>query len=450
MAGGPSSLALFTDLYELTMAQAFWQSGMTAPATFSLYLRSYPENRAYFVFAGLHDCLDYLEELRFSQQDLDYLHSLDLFDEGFLAYLGGLRFSGSVRAMPEATIFFANEPVMEVTAPVIEAQIVETYLLNQVNVQTLLATKASRVLHAARGRALVDFSARRAHGLDAADKVAKVSYMVGFAGTSNCAAGQRYGIPTFGTMAHSFVTSFADEIDSFRAYAASFPESATLLVDSYDTIEGTKLAIQVGLEMKRQGHDLRALRLDSGDLAALSLRARAMLDEAGLGDVQLFASGGLDEFDIDALLRSGAPIDGFGVGTKLGVSADAPWTDCAYKLVEYDRRPVLKLSPAKESLPGPKQCFRQRDGNGAMARDVIACAHEAAPPGAEPLLGTVMEGGRRLTPDPALSELRARFDREFAALPQRHKALAAPALYEVATSAELQRLQRSLAQRLGG
>ena len=450
MAGAPPTLALFTDLYELTMAQAFWQSGRTGPATFSLFVRTYPENRAYFVFAGLQECLDYLEGLRFERQDVEYLRSLALFDEGFLDFLGELRFTGSVRAMPEATVFFANEPVIEVTAPIIEGQIVETYLLNQVNVQTLLATKASRLVHAARGRTLVDFGARRTHGLDAADKLARVSYMAGFAGTSNCAAGQRYGIPTFGTMAHSFVTSFVDEIESFRAYAASFPDSTTLLVDSYDTVEGTKRAIEVGQEMKRQGHRLRALRLDSGDLAELSKRTRALLDEAGLDDVELFASGGLDEHDVDALLEAGAPIDGFGVGTKLGVSADAPWTDCAYKLVEFEGRPVLKLSPEKVSLPGPKQCFRRRDRSGAFDGDVIACAHETGPSDAEPMLHAVMDGGRRLGPDPTLQELRARFVEEFAALPDRHKALVNPALYDVAISGELQRLQDTLANQVRG
>ena len=377
--GKEPSLALFTDLYELTMAQAYWQSGVREQATFSLFFRSYPPDRSYFVLAGVQDVLDHLEGFRFSGDDIEFLGSTDRFDAGFVDFLHGLRFTGSVRAMHEGSMFFANEPVIEVTAPVIEAQIVETFLINQVNLQSVLATKASRVVHAARGRSVVDFAARRTHGIDAADKLGRVSYMVGFDGTSNMLAGKRYGIPTFGTMAHSFVETFPTELDSFRAYAESFPDSTTLLVDTYDTLEGVKKAVSVAGEMRRRGHVSRAIRLDSGDLLDLAVKARAMLDGAGLADVQVFASGGLDEFGVDSLLGSGAPIDGFGVGTKVGVSADAPWTDCAYKLVEYDGRPVLKLSPGKQSLPGRKQVFRYRDESGIYVRDVVGLADEQPP-----------------------------------------------------------------------
>ena len=442
------SQALFTDLYQLTMAQAYWQSGQTARATFSLYFREYPPDRAYFVLGGLADVLDYLEGFRFSDDDIAFLRTSDKFNQDLLDYLSRLRFTGDVRAMPEGSIFFTGEPVVEVTAPIIEAQLVETFLLNQINLQTVLATKASRVIHAAGEKMVVDFAARRTHGTDAANKLARASYMVGFAGTSNVLAGRLYGIPTFGTMAHSFVTTFEDEADSFRAYADSFPATSTFLVDTYDTVEGTKKAIEVALEMKRRGYALRAIRLDSGDLLDLSLKSRVLLNEAGLHDVDVFASGGLDEFEVDALLKAGAPIDGFGVGTKVGVSADAPWTDCAYKLVEYDCRPVLKLSPGKQTMPGPKQVYRVRDQEGGLLRDVIARATEPCPhDGAEPLLGDVMRKGERCVSPPSLMELRERFRGEFACLPEEHKALRSPSRYEVTTSGELESLTSRVTQK---
>ena len=442
MPHGKLSQALFTDLYELTMAQAYWQSGNTARATFSLFFRNYPPDRSHFVFAGLADVLEYLENLHFSDDDMAHLRSLNLFNDEFLDSLGRLRFTGSVRAMAEGTVFFVNEPVVEVTGPVIEAQILETFLVNEVTLQSMLATKAARVVQVARGKNIVDFAARRTHGTDSANKLAHASYMVGFDGTSNMLAGGLYDIPTFGTMAHSWVETFEDEADSFRAYAESFPDASTFLVDTYDTIEGTRKAIEVAHEMKRNGHALNAIRLDSGDLLDLSLRTRAIMDEAGLQDVQIFASGGLDEYEVDALLSAGAPIDGFGVGTKVGVSADAPWADSVYKLVEYDGRPVLKLSSHKQTLPGPKQVFRIRDGNGRYLRDTLACDGERQPTGeAGPLLREVMRDGRRVAPLPALEELRERFRGEFARLPDKHRALRSPARYEVVISKELQRLQ---------
>ncbi len=441
------SQALFTDLYELTMAQAYWQSGMTARASFSLFFRSYPPDRAYFVLGGIQEALDYLEGLRFSNDDIEFLTSSGQFDADFLRYLSRLRFTGSVRAMPEGAIFFANESVIEVTAPIIEAQIVETSLVNQINLQSVLATKASRIVYAAPGKTVVDFAARRTHGIDAANKLARVGYVVGFAGTSNVLAGKLYGIPTFGTMAHSFVEVFQSEEESFRSYADSFPDASTFLVDTYDTIDGVRKAITVAKEMQRRGHALRSIRLDSGDRLDLSVRARALLDEAGLAGVQVFASGGLDEFAVEALLKAGAPIGGFGVGTKVGVSADAPWTDCAYKLVEYDGRPTLKLSSEKQNAPGRKQVYRYRDDSGIYLRDVICLADEQPPDeGPEALLSQVMSDGRRLADPPSLARLRAPFAEEFGCLPERHKALRSPAMYRVTTSAELERLQRAVSE----
>jgi nicotinate phosphoribosyltransferase len=438
------SIALFTDLYELTMAQAYWQNATTAPATFSLFFRKYPPDRAYFVFGGLADVLAYLEGFRFADGDITYLRALNRFDPSFLNYLGRLRFTGTVRAMAEGTIFFLNEPVIEVTAPVIEAQLVETFLVNQINLQSILATKAARVMTAARGRQVVDFAARRTHGVEAANRLARLSYLVGFAGTSNLMAGALYGIPTFGTMAHSYITCFSQEIEAYRTFAQSFPDSSTFLVDTYDTVEGTKKAITVATEMKAKGHQLRALRLDSGDLLDLSRTARLLLDAAGLPEVQIFASGGLDEFEVDELLRAGAPIDGFGVGTKVGVSADAPLTDCAYKLVAYGGRPVLKLSPKKHTLPGPKQVFRYRGLDRSYAQDVIACADEGPEGSAEPLLSTVMRGGKPLMPVASLEALRQRFRGEFAWLPDQHKMLRSPPLYEVRISGRLESLRQQI------
>ena len=451
MAGKPdNSPALFTDLYQLTMAEAYWRSGVTAEATFSLFIRTHPPDRGYFVAAGIEDALDRLQDVRFPQEDVDYLRSTGSFGPDFLDFLSGVRFTGSVRGMREGSIFFADEPVIEVTAPVIEGQIVETGLINLINLHCILASKAARVVAAARGREVVDFSARRTQGAEAADVMARVGYMAGYAGTSNVLAGKRHGIPTFGTMAHSFVTSFGSETEAFRAYAETFPEATTLLVDTYDTLSGVRNAITVAGEMAKMGHSLRAVRLDSGDLLGLAKKARRLLDEAGLGEVRILASGSLDEFAIDDLLTAGAPIDGFGVGTKVGVSADAPWTDCVYKLAEYGGRPTLKLSHGKSNLPGPKQVYRSRGGGGSYSGDVIAAADEPAPEGCEPLLRGLMADGRRTSEPPSLAELRSRFAREFAALPGRYGKIRSPARYEVTVSPKLDRLGRSLAAAVSG
>ena len=440
--------ALFTDLYQLTMAQAYLQSGTTGSATFSLYFRSYPPDRAYFVLGGVEDALDYLEGLRFTGDDLDYLDSLHLFDEGFLGHLSGLRFTGSVRAMREGSIFFAGEPVMEVTAPIIEAQIAETCLLNQVNLQTILATKASRVVHAAMGRTLVDFAARRTQGAEASNKLARAAYMVGFAGTSNVLAGKMYGIPVFGTMAHSFIEAFESEEEALRAYARSFPDDSTFLVDTYDTPGGVEKAAAVASAMASEGHSLQAIRLDSGDLLALARESREILDRAGLSGVRIFASGGLDEFVVDRLLSEGAPIDGFGVGTKVGVSQDAPWSDCTYKLVEYDGRPTLKLSTDKATLPSPKQVYRFADRQGRYERDVVTLAGEPPPQWGSPLLGEAMAGGRRVWDREPLEEGRRRFAVEFDRMPVELRSLRPTDEYDVRTSDELANLTQSVAAEL--
>ena len=445
---GPSR-ALFADLYELTMAQAYWQHGHSASATFSLAFRNLPPDRGYAVFAGLEDALDHLEALRFTDADIGYLRSLGLFDAAFLDWLPSLRFTGDVRAMGEGELVFAEEPAIEVTAPIIEAQLVETAVMNAIGLQTMLATKAARVVHAAQGRAVVEFAARRTQGEEAADRLARVSYMVGFAGTSNVRAAARYGIPPVGTMAHSFISSFATEAEAFDAYADSFPDTSTLLVDTYDTVEGVRRAAETGNRLRDAGHALRAIRLDSGDLLALSIASRRILDDAGLADVQVFASGGLDEFDMEALLAAGAAIDGFGIGTKLGVSADAPWMDWAYKLAEYGGGPVLKLSEGKVSLAGRKQVYRRTGSDGMYVDDTLALEDERLPDGdGTPLLAQVMQGGRRVVPAPTLRELRERFAAGFARLPERLKALHSPPLYSVHHTWALEEMQWGATQNM--
>jgi len=437
---------LLTDLYQLTMAQAYFRAQRAASATFSLFIRSYPPERGYFVSAGLQDVLDYLESLSFDAAEIDFLDSQKIFFPDFLNHLAKLRFTGQVWAIPEGQILFTDEPVIEVTAPIIEAQIVETFIINQIHLQSLIATKAARCVHAAGGRTVVDFALRRTHGIDAGMKVARASYLAGFAGTSNVKAGQRYGIPLVGTMAHSFVSSFEREIDAFRAYAATFPANAILLIDTYDTIAGAKNAVQVGREMAQRGQKLLGVRLDSGDMAALSVEVRRILDDAGLTEVKIIGSGGLDEFELAQLTAANAPFDSYGVGTKMGVSADQPWSDIAYKLVEYDARPVLKLSTGKSSWPGRKQLFRVKDSRGQAQGDTIGLRDEELP--GERLLTKVMHDGKRMAGYPSLPELREIFVREFAALPESVRALRQPSRFPVEFSAKLKSLREQIAEKI--
>ena len=441
--------ALFTDLYELTMAQSYFSQGKSSPATFSLFVRPSRVKRSFLVSAGLEDVLRYLESFSFSGGAIDYLRSTGTFTDEFLDFLSGLRFTGRVRAIPEGRLYFHNEPVLEITAPIIEAQIVETLVINQVNLQSLIATKAARCLWAGRGKSLVDFSLRRAHGVDAGMKAARSSYMAGFTSTSNVLAGRAYGLPIAGTMAHSYVTSFEREIDAFRSYAESFPGDAVLLLDTYDTVAAAAKAAEVGREMEERGHRLRAVRLDSGDLAALSREVRRILDEAGLDYVRILASGGLDEFEIDELVRAGAPIDGFGVGTRMAVSGDAPWLDAAYKLVKFAGRPVMKLSTGKVSLADEKQVFRLRDAGGRLRGDVIGLSDDSPPEAnAESLIQTFMENGEIVETLPGIEELRERFREEFACLDDRFKAIRRPSKYPVRLSRRLRKLQRVLTEQL--
>ncbi len=429
--------ALLTDLYELTMGQAYLDAGLhETPATFSLYFRTLPDGWRYAVTAGLDDVLAYLEELAFSEDDLGFLRSSGLFSPEFLELLRGLRFTGDVRAMLEGTLAFPHEPLLEVTAPAVVAQLVESFVLNQVHLQTLIASKAARSVDAARGRRLVDFSLRRTHGVDAALKVARASWLAGFDATSNVLAGKRYGIPIAGTMAHSFIEAFPEELDAFRAFVHSFPGGTTLLVDTYDTAQGAGRAAAVAQETG----GLNAVRIDSGDLAAEAAEVRSILDGAGLPEVEIFASGNLDELEIERLLAAGAPIDGFGVGSRMGTSADAPYLDMVYKLVAFGGRPVLKLSTGKASWPGEKQVWRV-SAAGRFDHDVIGRADEPPPDGGVPLLEGAMVSGRRVA-ELSLTEARARCAEQRASLPE--------GPLEVGFSRALIELRESVAAALAG
>jgi len=425
------------------------RQGMSATATFSLFTRTYPTNRAYFVSAGLEDVLDYLCNLNFSDRAIDYLKATAIFSDEFLQFLSGVRFTGSVRAIPEGRLYFTDEPVVEVTAPLIEAQLAETFIINQVNLQSMLATKAARCVWAAKGRGIADFASRRTQGTDAALKMARASYIAGFSSTSNVLAASLYGMPPAGTMAHSFISSFPSELEAFRAYADSFPDRTILLLDTYDTIAGAWSAVQVAKEMEANGKRLMAVRLDSGDFDKLSRQVRKILDDSGLDQVKILASGGLDEYELEVLVGNGAPIDLFGVGTKAGVSADAPWSDMAYKLVCFDDRPVMKLSPDKVSLPGAKQVFRTKDTNGMFAKDIIAL-HDEDLPGGLPLLEEVMKDGKRTGPSAALDEVRSRFEEDFAALDGRFKVLNTPPRFPVTISGNLERLTSEVQEHVLG
>ncbi|MEW2495367.1 nicotinate phosphoribosyltransferase [Streptomyces nodosus] len=402
--------ATTTDLYEVTMALTYLREGMRAPATFSLFVRDLPPGRGFLVAAGLEPALDLLADYRVTDEDVrEFAAALHRPPED-LEPLRGLTFDGEVRAVPEGHVVLAGEPLLEVTAPLPQAQLVETCLLNQLCHQTAVASKAARCVLAAAGHPVVDFALRRSHGPWAGWQAARVGALVGFAATSNVAAAGLLGIPASGTMAHSYVEAFPGEEEAFRAFARAHPGPVTFLVDTYDTERGVLTAARVLREIGR-GPGC-AIRLDSGDLGELARRARALLDAAGLPDVRIVASGGLDEYAVAGLVRGGAPIDVYAVGTKVGVAADAPALDAAYKLVEYDGRPVMKLSSAKMTTPGRKQVFR-RPGR----PDVIALRGEDPPGSAQRLLRTVMRDGRRTGPHDRWEYARARCAHDIAALP---------------------------------
>ncbi|TRZ94916.1 nicotinate phosphoribosyltransferase [bacterium] len=445
------NLSLLVDLYELTMAQAYFYYKKDNLATFDLFVREMPCNRSYLVAAGLEDALDYIINLRFKHEDLRCLRKINVFSEDFLDYLKNFRFRGEIWAMPEGTIFFANEPVIRVTGPIIEAQIIESFLLNTISLQTMIASKASRVVAAARGREVYDFSLRRTHGADAGLKVGRAAYLAGFSGTSNVLAGESYHIPVVGTMAHSYVMSFRYEIDSFLAYSNLFPRKTILLVDTYDPKKGIQNAITIGLYLKEQGYRLQGIRLDGGGILALSKLARRMFDRAGLGYVKIFASGNLDEFRIKDLLSRGAKIDSFGVGTNMGTSSDAPSLDVVYKISEVSDKknnflPTMKFSPGKITYPGRKQVFRVFDKNKRFVKDIIGLDHEDMR--GKALLKRVLDKGKITYKSENLDRARERLQDNLRQLPRSLREVYTRHKYTVEISAGLKKLQRILTRQL--
>jgi len=430
------SSAVVTDLYEATMALAYLREGMVEPATFSLFVRGLPPDRGFLVAAGLEQAIAYLEQLNLDEADLATFAAALGRPTGDLAGLLGLRFTGDVWAVPEGRIVFAGEALMEITAPLPEAQLVETYLLNQITYSTALASKAARCIIAARGKPIIDFSLRRTHGVEAGMQAARAGALVGFAGTSNVAAAAAYGLPAVGTMAHSFIEAFGDERQAFCVFARNTLGPLTLLVDTYDTQRGVSIAAEVLSELN--DHRGKGVRLDSGDLCTLSASARRTLDAAGLTDARIVVSGGLDEYAIDDLVATGAPVDVFAVGTKVGTSADAPYLDSAYKLVQYAGRPVMKLSTGKITAPAPKQVFRSAHA------DLIAVRDEVAPPGAQGVLEPVMRQGRRACPaqPPAAAVItaRQRFLADLSQLPEMVRRVRNPHTVTPATSTRLRDL----------
>jgi nicotinate phosphoribosyltransferase len=405
-------VAMLTDLYEFAMVDAYLDEGLQDEAVFSLFVRRLPSRRNFLLACGLEAVLHCLEKLRYSPAELDYLDSLGRFSKRLLEFLERFRFSGDVCAVPEGTPVFAEEPILEIVAPLPEAQLIETYLLNQIHLQTLVASKAVRIVHAAAGRNVLEFGLRRAHGADAGVKGARAAFIAGIQATSNVLAGQRYGVPVSGTMAHSFVQAHEDELEAFRAFASRFP-TTTLLVDTYDTLRGVQHVLRLAKELG-DAFQVRAVRLDSGDLLALSRAARQMLDEAGLQRVQIIGSSNLDEDSIARLISQGAPIDGFGVGSSMVVSSDVPCLDIVYKLVAYAGKDRIKLSTSKLLLPGRKQVFRMEE-NGVARKDVLARFGEKLQ-GRE-LLRPMMRGGERVESAPSISEIRAHAKRELERLP---------------------------------
>lgn len=443
----PGTTALLTDLYQLNMIQAYLDQGETKQAVFELFFRDLPSRRNFLVAAGLEQALSFLEGLRFDDEELAWLKQTGQFRQDLLDYLAALRFDGDVHAMHEGTVFFAHEPIIRVTAPLPVAQLVETRLINILHFQTLIASKAARIVLAAPGKQLVDFGLRRAHGAEAGLMSARACYVAGFAGTATMLANAEFGIPIFGTMAHSFIQAHDDESRAFENFARSRPDGLTLLIDTYDTEAAARKVVVLAPRLKAADISIRAVRLDSGDLGTLAKSVRKILDDGGLADTAIFASGGLDEDKVTSLLRAGAPIDGFGVGTSLTTSSDVPALDCAYKLQEYAGLARRKRSAGKATWPGRKQVWRQFDGSGRMTTDIVSL--EDGEPAGTPLLQPVMAGGSRLAPAESLDRMRKRAAAGLAALPDTFRELApASAAYPVRIADDILRLAADVDRRV--
>ena len=440
----PKSGLLLTDLYQLAMLEAYDQSGMRDEAVFELFVRELPASYGFLVATGLQQVLDALYDSRFSDEELRWLADSGQFGSDLVDALAGFRFTGSVHAMPEGTLFFPDEPVLRVTAPIPEAQLFETRIINLVQYQTLVATKAARCVMAAPGKQLVDFGLRRAHGAEAGLLAARASYLGGFAGTSTVLAAPRFGVPVHGTMAHSFIEAHDDETDAFEHFALARPEGLVLLIDTYDTEAAARKLIDLAPRLAGRGIHIQAVRIDSGDLSEHAFRVRRILDEGGLGEIQIVASGGLDEYQLRDMLDAGAPIDGFGIGSRLDTSANAPYLDCAYKLMEYAGRARRKHSEHKATWPGRKQVVRRYDRGGRMAGDEIRLADE--PVEGEPLLDLVMDQGEptapAVSPESALERARERLREQLQRLPDGLRALDAEPSYPVTVSDAVRDLAR--------
>jgi nicotinate phosphoribosyltransferase len=443
----PATSALLTDLYQLNMMQAYLDRGETKTAVFEFFVRKLPRERGFLIAAGLEQVLEFLAELRFTPEELDWLASSGRFGKNLIDYLAGLRFTGDIRAMPEGTVFFPDEPILRVTAALPEAQLVETRLINLLQFQSMIAAKAARMVLAAPGKRLVDFGLRRAHGAEAGLLAARASYIAGFAGTATVLADKEFGIPIFGTMAHSYIQVHDDEAEAFENFARARPKNLTLLIDTYDTEAAARKVVALAPRLKDAGISIGGVRLDSGELITLSKAVRRILNEGGLRDVTIFASGGIDETVIANIIRSGAPIDGFGIGSSLTTSYDAPGLDCAYKLEEYAGLPRRKRSAGKATWPGRKQVWRRFGADGRMAGDILSLENDDQ--AGEPLIELVMQGGKRVAPAPTLGEIRARAARDLERLPEPLRRLEPGASYPVEVSEALRRLAVEVDGRVG-
>jgi len=442
--GPDKDAALATDLYELTMAAAYFENKIEGQATFELFVRNYPKNRSFLIAAGLQQAVEYLHHVRFEEKHIEFLRRHPVFKDvskDFFQYLKTFQFTGSVYAMQEGTVFFPNEPILQVTAPVIEAQIVETYLLSIINFETLIASKAARVVGAARGRDVVEFGARRAHGPESALLAARASYIGGCVGTSNVLAGYKFGIPTYGTVAHSFVMMFDTEREAFERFCKVFPSSPAFLLDTYDTLAAARIVASMNVNPA-------LVRLDSGNRALLSRKVRKILNDAGMEDTKIFASGDLNEYVLDKITKQNAPIDSFGVGTDLVTSRDDSALPGIYKLVAIKQRghTVLraKTSAGKRTIPGTKQVYRRYNRQGMIVRDLIALANETPPPRTKPLLTGVMRDGQLTITLPSLDRIREVRKSELESLPQKYHRLRGSARPPVYFSRLLKRLTKSL------
>ncbi|MBI5427301.1 MAG: nicotinate phosphoribosyltransferase [Nitrospinae bacterium] len=441
----PEASPLLVDLYQLAMLQGYFDRRMEDIAVFEFFVRRLPPNRAFLMAAGLEQVLEFLETLRFSSAELAWLESCGRFTKDFPRQLEGFRFTGDAHAMPEGTVFFANEPILRIAAPLPQAQFLETRIINLLQFQTLIASKAARSVLAAPGKLLVDFGLRRAHGAEAGLLAARASYLAGFDGTATTLAGPLYGVPTFGTMAHSFVQAHDDEAEAFENFALSQPENVILLLDTYDTERAAAKVVSLSRVLKKKGIAVQGVRLDSGDLDRHARDVRRILDAGGLREVRIFASGNLDEYALREFMEKGSPADGFGIGSRLTTSADAPYLDCVYKLVEYAGRPRRKLSEAKDTWPGGKQVFRRYE-DGRMKEDTVAL--EGEPVEGEPLLQAFMRGGRRRRPPDSVADIRRRAGDQLRKLPGYLRGLDATSPYPVAISQGIERLARAIDARL--